>query len=222
MDIEKKKSEDRLSEIEVHRQFFYLSIKRLIDLIVSFIGVILLLPFFAIISLIIKFDDPSGPILFKQERVGMNERSFQMYKFRSMHSGAENKIDELLQFNEVEGAMFKMKNDPRITKFGKFIRKFSIDELPQLFNVIKGEMSLVGPRPPLLRELKEYSYYDKQRLKVKPGITGLWQVSGRSSLSFSQMVALDLKYIKEQSIIKDIKILLLTVVVIFKSNNEAY
>jgi lipopolysaccharide/colanic/teichoic acid biosynthesis glycosyltransferase len=133
-----------------------------------------------------------------------------MYKFRSMVSNAEEKLKELLVHNEIEGAMFKMKNDPRITKIGKFIRKTSIDELPQLINVLRGEMSLVGPRPPLVREVAEYTDYDKLRLTVKPGCTGLWQVSGRNELSFKEMVELDLKYIQNRSIGFDLKIIFKT------------
>jgi lipopolysaccharide/colanic/teichoic acid biosynthesis glycosyltransferase len=133
-----------------------------------------------------------------------------MYKFRSMVSNAEEKLKDLLAQNEIEGAMFKMKNDPRITKIGKFIRKTSIDELPQLINVLRGEMSLVGPRPPLVREVAEYTDYDKLRLTVKPGCTGLWQVSGRNELSFKEMVELDLKYIQNRSVLFDLRIIFKT------------
>lgn len=136
-----------------------------------------------------------------------------------MVSNAEEKLQELLQYNEVSGAMFKMKDDPRITKIGKFIRKTSIDELPQLFNVLKGDMSLVGPRPPLPREVEEYSDYDKQRLLVTPGCTGLWQVSGRSNIGFKEMVDLDLMYIRKRSLLFDIKIILKTVLVLFGSKD---
>src|SRR4051794_36359424 len=142
-----------------------------------------------------------------------------MYKFRSMVSNAEQKLQELLKYNEVSGAMFKMKDDPRITKVGKVIRKTSIDELPQLFNVLKGDMSLVGPRPPLLREVAIYTKHDRKRLLVTPGCTGLWQVSGRNSLGFEEMVELDIIYIKKRSIIFDIKIILKTVLVLFGSKN---
>jgi lipopolysaccharide/colanic/teichoic acid biosynthesis glycosyltransferase len=136
-----------------------------------------------------------------------------------MISNAEEKLQELLKHNEVSGAMFKMKDDPRITKIGKFIRKTSIDELPQLFNVLKGDMSLVGPRPPLPREVAEYSEYDKQRLLVTPGCTGLWQVSARNSVGFEEMVELDLQYIRERSFLFDIKIILKTVLVLFGSKD---
>ncbi|MGO4371344.1 sugar transferase [Paenibacillus sp. MCAF20] len=185
-------------------------IKRAIDIIGSLAGLILLSPLFVVIGILIKLEDSKGSVLFYQTRIGKNEKPFRMYKFRSMVSNAEEKLKELLAQNEIEGAMFKMKNDPRITKIGKFIRKTSIDELPQLINVLRGEMSLVGPRPPLVREVKEYTDYDKLRLTVKPGCTGLWQVSGRNELSFKEMVELDLKYIQDRSIGFDLKIIFKT------------
>ena len=199
----------------------YIRLKRLIDIIGALFGIILLSPIFLIIAVLIKVEDPKGSIIFKQIRVGKDENTFNMYKFRSMESNAEDKLEDLLQFNEVSGAMFKMKEDPRVTKIGKFIRKTSIDELPQLINVLKGEMSLVGPRPPLPREIKEYTSYDKQRLLVTPGCTGLWQISGRNDLGFKEMVVLDLKYINERSCFNDIKIICKTIkIMIFP--NDAY
>ncbi|TFH63893.1 sugar transferase [Peribacillus frigoritolerans] len=195
--------------------------KRLIDIFGSIIGLILLSPIFLIVAIMIKIEDPKGPVFFKQARVGKGETEFQMYKFRSMVSNAEEQLKDLLALNEVSGAMFKMKNDPRITKIGKFIRRTSIDELPQLWNVFKGEMSLVGPRPPVLREIVEYSSYDKQRLLVTPGCTGLWQVSGRSNLTFNMMVELDLKYINQRTIYFDMKIIIKTLFVLFGSK-DAY
>lgn len=185
-------------------------IKRTIDVTGSLIGLILLSPLFVIIAILIKLEDPKGSVLFYQTRIGKNEKPFRMYKFRSMVSNAEEKLKDLLAQNEIEGAMFKMKNDPRITKIGKFIRKTSIDELPQLINVLRGDMSLVGPRPPLVREVAEYTDYDKLRLTVKPGCTGLWQVSGRNELSFKEMVELDLKYIQNRSVRFDLKIIFKT------------
>ncbi|WP_420491739.1 sugar transferase [Neobacillus drentensis] len=197
----------------------YVLTKRLIDIIGSSLGIILLGFLFIIIAILIKLEDPKGAILFSQKRVGLNGKEFKMYKFRSMISNAEEKLQELLKHNEVSGAMFKMKDDPRITRIGKFIRKTSIDELPQLFNVLKGDMSLVGPRPPLPREVAVYSEYDKQRLMVTPGCTGLWQVSGRNSLGFGEMVELDLVYMQKRSILFDLKIILKTVLVLFGSKN---
>lgn len=199
----------------------YLFVKRIIDVVGSGVGLILLSWLFLIIAILIKLEDPKGPIFFKQKRVGKNGEEFYMYKFRSMVTNAEEKLKELLKYNETTGAMFKMKDDPRVTKVGKFIRKTSIDELPQLWNVIKGEMSLVGPRPPLPREVAEYTSYDKQRLLVTPGCTGLWQVSGRSNVGFDEMVELDLEYIKNRSFLIDFKLILKTINVLFGSK-DAY
>lgn len=211
--LEKKKN------ISVNTARSYLVMKRAIDIIGSFCGLIVLSILFVVIALLIKLEDPKGKVFFKQLRVGKDGKEFYMYKFRSMASDAEERLKELLALNEVSGAMFKMKDDPRVTKIGKFIRKTSLDELPQLFNVLRGDMSLVGPRPPLPREVTEYSNYDKQRLLVVPGCTGVWQVSGRSNLGFSEMVELDLKYIRERSFFVDAKIILKTVLVLFGSKN---
>lgn len=189
----------------------YSIIKRTIDIVGSLVGLILLSPLFIIIAILIKWEDPKGSVFFYQTRIGKDEKPFRMYKFRSMLTGAEDKLKDLLDKNEISGAMFKMKDDPRITKIGKIIRKTSIDELPQLLNVLRGEMSLVGPRPPLTREVAEYTEYDKQRLSVTPGCTGLWQVSGRNNLCFKQMVELDLTYIQKRCIWFDFKIMLRTV-----------
>lgn len=197
----------------------YIVSKRLIDIMGSLCGIILLSFLLIIVALLIKIEDPKGKVFFKQLRVGKDGKEFFIYKFRSMASDAEERLQELLALNQTTGAMFKMKDDPRVTKIGKIIRKTSIDELPQLFNVLKGEMSLVGPRPPLLREVAEYSSYDKQRLLVIPGCTGLWQVSGRSNIGFDEMVKLDLTYIKERSILFDFKIILRTIILLFGSKN---
>lgn len=199
----------------------YLTVKRGMDLMFALIGLVLLSPLFLIISILIKLEDPKGSVFFYQTRVGKNEIPFRMYKFRSMVSNAEDMLDKLLEQNEISGAMFKMREDPRITRVGKFIRKTSIDELPQLWNVVRGEMSLVGPRPALPREVMQYSAYDKLRLKVSPGCTGLWQVSGRNNLDFHEMLALDLKYIEQRGIWLDVKVMFRTVkVMIFP--NSAY
>ncbi|MFB5283669.1 sugar transferase [Peribacillus sp. Hz7] len=203
----------------VNQKSGYLLTKRVIDIVGALAGLILLSPFVLIVAILIKMQDPRGPIFFKQQRIGKNGQTFYMYKFRSMVTNAEELLKDLLEKNEISGAMFKMKDDPRITKIGKFIRKTSIDEFPQLWNVMKGEMSLVGPRPPLPREVEEYDDYDKQRLTVTPGCTGLWQVSGRNSLGFKEMVELDLKYISERNIWMDIKVILKTFLVLFGSKN---
>ncbi|CAG7613366.1 hypothetical protein PAESOLCIP111_01595 [Paenibacillus solanacearum] len=202
-------------------QVRYLIVKRMMDVIGAGIGIILLLPFLFIIGCLIKLEDPRGPIFFKQTRVGKNGKPFGMYKFRSMVNNAEQLLPSLLEQNEIAGAMFKIKNDPRITRVGRWIRKTSIDELPQLWNVLNGEMSLVGPRPPLPREVHEYSEYDKLRLLVTPGCTGIWQVSGRSNVGFREMVEMDLKYIMERTLLMDIKIILKTIIVMLKSK-DAY
>ena len=194
-DDEHLKSQTIIKE-DVDNQKYYLFTKRCLDILGASFGIILLLFVFVIIAILIKGEDRRGPVFFKQKRIGKNGKEFYMYKFRSMVTDAELKLKDLLEKNEISGAMFKMKEDPRVTKIGRFIRKTSLDELPQLWNVLKGDMSLVGPRPPLPREVEEYTTYDCQRLLVTPGCTGLWQVSGRSNLSFKEMVNLDLYYIK--------------------------
>lgn len=202
----------------VKQKYWFFVTKRIIDIVGSLLGLIVLSPLFLIIAILMKLEEPKGPIFFSQIRVGLDQKNFKMYKIRSMVTNAEDLLEELLEQNEVDGAMFKMKEDPRITKIGRIIRKFSIDELPQLWNVVKGDMSLVGPRPPLEREVIEYTEHDKQRLLIKPGCTGLWQVSGRNDLDFDQMVELDLRYIKNLSLKNDLFILFKTVWVMIKPN----
>lgn len=182
-------------------------------------GLILASPLMFYVAYRIRKEEPGSPIFFSHTRVGKNGKTFKMHKFRSMCLDAEEKLEELLDQNEIEGAMFKMKEDPRVTQIGKIIRAKSIDELPQLWNVLKGDMSLVGPRPPLEREVAEYTRYDLQRLYVKPGCSGLWQVSGRNDVSFHEMVDLDLEYIINQSILNDIKIIIKTIRVVIKPNS---
>ena len=202
----------------VRKQYIYRAIKRVLDIGGSFVGLIVLSPIILIVAILMKKEEPNGPVFFSQTRVGKDGAMFKMYKFRSMCIDAEDKLAELLDKNEVEGAMFKMKDDPRVTNIGKFIRKTSIDELPQLWNVLKGEMSLVGPRPPLVREVAEYTPYDKQRLLVKPGCTGPWQISGRNDVGFDEMVEMDINYINHLSIVNDLKIVFQTVWVMLKPN----
>jgi exopolysaccharide biosynthesis polyprenyl glycosylphosphotransferase len=203
----------------IENQKKYLIAKRVMDFFGSLLGIILLSPVFLVVVLLIKLEDRKGSVIFKQQRVGKDGRCFHIYKFRSMVSNAEELLDRLLDKNETTGAMFKMKNDPRVTRIGHFIRRTSIDELPQLFNVLKGNMSLVGPRPPLPREVEKYSNYDKQRLFVTPGCTGLWQVSGRSNVGFNQMVKLDIRYMENRSVSLDIKIIIKTIGLLFGSRN---
>lgn len=184
--------------------------KRLMDVVVSLALLVLLSPLLITIALIIKFTSP-GPVLFAQERVGMNKRSFKLLKFRSMFADAEKRKRELEHLNEMDGPVFKIKNDPRVTPIGRFIRKTSIDELPQLVNVLRGQMSLVGPRPPLLSEVDRYDWLYRRRLSIKPGITCFWQISGRNEISFKQWMEMDKQYIDNWSLWLDIKILLKTV-----------
>lgn len=185
-------------------------LKRVLDVTVAVIAIILTSPIMLITALFIKLESP-GPVIFKQVRVGKDGEHFYCYKFRSMYVDAEQRLRELQAKNEADGPVFKMKRDPRVTRVGRVIRKLSIDELPQLFNVLKGEMSLVGPRPALPSEVAKYTYEQIGRLHAIPGITGLQQVSGRSDLDFKRWVELDLQYIAEQSIWKDIEILLRTI-----------
>ena len=185
--------------------------KRLMDVILSILAIIAGSPVFLLTALLIKITSP-GPIIFSQVRVGKFGRHFKFYKFRSMYIDAEARKAELMKHNESgDGVIFKMKRDPRITSVGRFIRKFSIDELPQLFNVLLGDMSLVGPRPPLPSEVRTYTLEARKRLNITPGITCLWQVSGRSELPFSKQIALDKEYIASQSAWKDFLILLKTI-----------
>lgn len=193
-----------------------LVIKRIIDIIGALVGLLLTMVITLIVAPILKIESP-GPLFFKQKRVGKNGRYFYIYKFRSMYIDAEERKKELMAQNKMDGLMFKMDNDPRITKVGKFIRKTSIDELPQFLNVLMGDMSLVGTRPPTVDEFKQYETHHKRRLSMKPGITGLWQVSGRNKITdFEDVVRLDLKYIDNWNLALDIKILFKTVGVIFK------
>ena len=192
------------------RHVLQLLVKRVIDVVVSGIMLILLSPLFIILAIAIKLDSP-GPILFAQERVGMNKRRFKLLKFRSMVVNAEDLKKALADQNEVDGPVFKIKKDPRITRVGRFIRKTSIDELPQLWNAFIGDISLVGPRPPLFSEVDQYEWLFRRRISVKPGITCLWQVSGRNELSFDEWMELDKQYIENWSIWLDLKILLMTI-----------
>lgn len=197
----------------------YHFVKRTLDIVLSSIGLICLSPLMAVIAYKIKRED-QGPVFYKQVRVGKNGRQFEMYKFRSMIINADQLLDKLKGQNEVEGAMFKMKHDPRITNIGHYLREHSLDELPQLVNVLKGDMSLVGPRPPLPSEVEQYTNYDRQRLYVIPGCTGLWQATKRNDVGFDDMVKLDLEYIRHASLSYDLWIIWKTVIIIFKPNGS--
>lgn len=200
-----------------HNQKSYkkLLVKRLMDIVGGLIGCLITIIFTPFVALAIRLDS-KGPVFFSQTRIGRNGRRFRIYKFRSMFTDAEERKKELEAQNEVEGLMFKMENDPRITKVGRFLRKTSIDELPQFFNIVKGDMSLVGTRPPTVDEFEQYNQYYRRRLSMTPGLTGLWQVSGRSDIeNFDEVVKLDLEYIDNWSLGLDIKILFKTIKVVF-------
>ncbi|MCT3203221.1 sugar transferase [Limosilactobacillus reuteri] len=206
-----------LNRDKIKSRFIYHGMKRLFDIVAAACGIIILSPLMIIIAVLIKAED-HGPIFYKQVRVGKNGKTFKMYKFRSMFVNADKMLDKLKEQNDVDGPMFKMKDDPRITKIGHFIRKHSLDELPQFLNVLRGDMSLVGPRPPLPSEVEEYSEYDKQRLFVIPGCTGLWQATERNEVGFNEMVQLDIQYIQRASFMFDLWIIWKTVLIIVKPN----
>lgn len=209
-----------LNKDKIRSRFIYHSMKRLFDIVAATCGIVILSPLMIIIAVLIKGED-HGPIFYKQVRVGKNGKTFKMYKFRSMFINADKMLDKLKDQNDVDGPMFKMMDDPRVTKIGHFIRKHSLDELPQFLNVLKGDMSLVGPRPPLPSEVAEYSDYDKQRLLVIPGCTGLWQATERNKVGFNEMVQLDIQYIKRASFMFDLWIIWKTVKIVIKPN-ESY
>lgn len=189
----------------------YWFVRRTQDVILSLCALLLLWPVMLLVALLIVIDDPHAGPIFAQTRVGRDGKLFRFYKFRSMCANAEEKLQDLLEYNEMEGPVFKIKEDPRITRVGRFIRKTSIDELPQLWNVLKGDMSIVGPRPALPREVEQYDDYAKQRLLVQPGLTCYWQVQkNRNQLHFEDWVELDVKYIRERSFLTDWKIILST------------
>ena len=195
-----------------------LLIKRVMDIVGGLVGLLITAVFFPFVAIAIKLDSP-GPVLFSQIRIGRNGRRFKIYKFRSMYIDAEERKKELMAQNEMDGLMFKMEDDPRITKVGKFLRKTSLDEFPQFINILKGDMSLVGTRPPTLDEFEHYQSYHKKRLSFRPGLTGMWQVSGRSDITdFEEVVELDTKYIAEWCLKLDIEILVKTVMVVFRGS----
>ncbi|MEK6733192.1 MAG: sugar transferase [Candidatus Omnitrophota bacterium] len=188
-----------------------LLLKRIFDIIASLLGIVISAPVFIVLIALIKFLSPGGPAIFKQVRSGLNGRKFVMYKFRTMVNGAEKDKDRLNAFNEMDGPVFKMKKDPRVTKFGIFLRSSSLDELPQLFNILKGDMSIVGPRPPIPVEVEKYEIWQRRRLSMKPGLTCLWQANGRNNVDFEKWMRLDLEYIDNWSIGLDFKVILKTI-----------
>ncbi len=199
--------------INIANQNRYEKIKRFFDICLSSAALVVLSPLLLVIAILIYLED-KGPVIYSQTRIGKDGRAFKLYKFRSMCVDADEKLKDLQELNERDGPVFKIKNDPRVTKVGKFIRKTCIDELPQLVNIIKGDMSIVGPRPPLPNEVEQYNSYQKQRLLVVPGLTCYWQIQKGEETTFDEWVELDLKYIKERSILLDFRLILLTFKVI--------
>ena len=204
--------------IDENRKRIYEISKRAIDIIGAGSGLLLLSPVIAIVACAVKFTS-KGPIFFSQKRVGKNGKLFDMYKFRSMVVNAEELKEKLANQNEMSGPMFKMKDDPRVTKVGKFIRRTSLDELPQLWNVLKGDMSLVGPRPSLPKEVKQFEKWMFKRLTVKPGLTCYWQVSGRNNIDFEDWMKLDISYVEDRNLWIDIKLIFKTIFVLFGDKN---
>ena len=199
----------------------YWMLRRMQDVVLSLLALVVLWPVMLITAVVIVLDSPGAGPIFAQTRVGRDGKTFTFYKFRSMCPDAEEKLEKLLPHNEMEGPVFKMKDDPRITRVGRFIRKTSIDELPQLWNVLRGEMSLVGPRPGIPREVAQYDAYARQRLLVTPGLTCFWQIQPhRNALSFEEWVELDVKYIRERSFLTDWKIILATFGAVLGMNGE--
>ena len=199
--------------INIANQNRYEKIKRFFDICLSSAALVVLSPLLLVIAILIYLED-KGPVIYSQTRIGKDGRAFKLYKFRSMCVDADEKLKDLQELNERDGPVFKIKNDPRVTKVGKFIRKTCIYELPQLVNIIKGDMSIVGPRPPLPNEVEQYNSYQKQRLLVVPGLTCYWQIQKGEETTFDEWVELDLKYIKERSILLDFRLILLTFKVI--------
>ncbi len=195
-------------------RLIYLFVKRAMDIVLSLIGIFILSPLLLAVAIIIYIDDPTGSPVFIQERIGKDGKPFWFFKFRSMVVNAEAQLKALQSLNEMDGPVFKIKNDPRVTRVGRFIRRTSIDELPQLFNILKGDMSLVGPRPPLLNEVKQYGPFERQRLLVKPGLTCYWQARGRNEIKFHEWMELDMQYVYEHSLWVDLKLIWLTMRVV--------
>lgn len=210
--------EQEIIQVERQKNILYEVSKRTLDFMGSFLGLVILSPILLIVAILIKLES-KGPAIFSQSRIGLNGKEFKMYKFRSMVQNAEELKEKLAKQNEMSGPMFKMKNDPRVTKVGKFIRKTSIDELPQLLNILKGDMTLVGPRPSLPKEVEKFESWMLKRLEVKPGLTCYWQVSGRNNIDFYEWMKLDLKYVNDMSFWLDIKLIFKTVAVLFGDKN---
>lgn len=217
--IQKDVMIDRKKNLKAHK--YYWIDRRMQDILFSALALIVLSPVLLVTAIAIVIDDPGGSPIFTQDRVGRNGKLFKLHKFHSMCVDAEAKLEALLTQNEMDGPVFKIKDDPRITRVGKFIRKTSIDELPQLWNILKGDMSIVGPRPALLREVEQYGDYERQRLFVQPGLSCYWQIAlHRNELSFEEWMELDVKYINERSFITDWKIIFLTFLAVLFGHGE--
>lgn len=210
--------EQEIVQVSKKQNNIYEASKRVLDFVAALLGLILLSPIFLVVSILIKLES-EGEVIFSQTRIGLNGKEFKMYKFRSMVKNAEELKAKLAAQNEMSGPMFKMKEDPRVTKVGKFIRKTSIDELPQLINVLKGDMSLVGPRPSLPKEVEKFEPWMLQRLEVKPGLTCYWQVSGRNNIDFEDWMKLDLQYVEDRNFLLDLKLIFKTFFVLFGDKN---
>lgn len=212
----RKLNPDRYHIREVYQKKspVYLRIKRGMDVLLSIVALVALAPVFLITAIAIKLED-RGPVLFKQYRAGKDMKPFEIYKFRSMYVDADNRLSMMMKDNEQTGHAFKIRNDPRITRVGKFIRKYSIDELPQLVNIIKGDMSIVGPRPILTFQMEECSSHEQQRLVVQPGLTCYWQIGGRANIKWKEWVEMDLDYIEDMSLWTDLKIIVKTIPAVF-------
>lgn len=227
VDTEREKTEftvitnrNNMCEVYARKSPVYKMLKRLFDVLLSGFALLMLSPIFLITAIAIKLED-NGPVFFTQDRAGKDLKPFKMYKFRSMYVDADKKLAEMMKDNEQTGHAFKIKNDPRITKVGKIIRRLSIDELPQLLNIIKGDMSIVGPRPILIFQMEECNAYQQQRLIVQPGLTCYWQISGRANIKWEQWVELDLDYIQDMGLWTDLKMIVKTIPAIF-SGDGAY
>lgn len=206
---------------ELYRKRRYWVLRRGQDILFSAVALLILWPFLLLVALVIYIDDPHGSPIFKQTRCGRNGKPFQLYKFRSMYVDAEERFEELLEENEMDGPAFKIKNDPRITRVGHILRRTSIDELPQLWNILKGDMSIVGPRPALPREVEMYDSYQRQRMYVTPGLTCYWQIQpNRNEISFEDWMAMDIQYIQERNFWVDWKIIFKTVKVVLTGQGE--
>lgn len=215
VNLSESSSQYNYEVIPISPKPIYNFFKRLFDLILCSLALVVLSPLFLVVAILIKLED-GGSVFYHQPRHGLNRKVFQIYKFRSMCVDADKKQKEIEHLNEVDGPIFKIAHDPRITKIGRFLRKTSIDELPQLINIIKGDMSIVGPRPLPTYETDQLTESECQRLKVKPGLTCYWQISGRSNTSFKELIELDFKYIKERSLWTDFKIICKTFVTVFR------